>query len=127
DDGHGMDESSNSLLRRGIGRLGRLPWLICVARRDAPRGLQLDPGGVVTLLPLGPLHPHAATALAETVAGDLARLDPLTLERVVERAGGNPLFLHELLATSDLQQLDAELPESLEAVVNNRIDALPAD
>ncbi|MGH2997611.1 MAG: hypothetical protein ACRDM9_14940, partial [Gaiellaceae bacterium] len=47
------------------------------------------------------------------------------VEAIVQRAGGNPLFLQELVAAA----ADAEeLPESVEAVVTARIDALaPTD
>src|SRR5205085_6816534 len=43
---------------------------------------------------------------------------------IADRAGGNPLFLQELVASSRAPEEEA-LPESVEAVVATRIDRLP--
>jgi len=43
---------------------------------------------------------------------------------ITDRAGGNPLFLQELVASSRTPE-DEALPESVEAVVATRVDRLP--
>jgi tetratricopeptide (TPR) repeat protein len=81
----------------------------------------------VTVLTLSGLHPHAAAVLAETLTDQVTHIDDDVLTRLVERAGGNPLFLNELVANVG-QVADAdELPETLEGVILNRIDALPPE
>ena len=69
-------------------------------------------------LDLGPLRWSEASALAAQYA-DTA--DPFTL-RCIERAGGNPLFLEQLLGAG--RDAAAALPHSVLSVVQARLDAL---
>src|SRR5690606_11806926 len=48
------------------------------------------------------------------------------LDSIVARAGGNPLFLNEILRVVAETGTASELPESLDAVVSAEIDTLPA-
>jgi tetratricopeptide (TPR) repeat protein len=80
----------------------------------------------MTLL-LDPLPEEDAKALAHSAAEEELPADEL--EAITARAGGNPLFVRELVAATrgETQELD-ELPDSVEEVVTSRIDSLaPAD
>jgi class 3 adenylate cyclase/tetratricopeptide (TPR) repeat protein len=78
-----------------------------------------------TTIPLDPLAPEDASALA---AGLLSREEgSVELSRVVETAGGNPLFLEELMASISELGPSADLPVTVREAIAARIDALPAD
>ncbi|MGH2392184.1 MAG: ATP-binding protein, partial [Candidatus Limnocylindria bacterium] len=78
---------------------------------------------------LGALRPDETRALALELLSDLAPGEPS--EEVLERSGGNPFFLEELLKTEATGGRDLapgrRLPETVHEVVLARIDALPAD
>ena len=126
DDAHFMDEASADLF--GPSRRGGGP--------DAP-GSSASPGGTGGTgftaredtgqrLDVGPLRRQDALALARRVAADHA-VSPRVLDIVVDRSGGNPLFLKELLAAV-LQGDDVDrLPDDIGDVVAARIDGLTAD
>jgi class 3 adenylate cyclase/tetratricopeptide (TPR) repeat protein len=74
-------------------------------------------------LDLGPLPEQAASDMAE----HLSRGDPELARRCVARAGGNPLFLEQLLRSAGEALRDA-LPGSIQALVLARLDRLaPVD
>src|SRR5207249_4432097 len=92
--------------------------------------LDLQPtwgGGLAaqTTIPLEPLPPEEAEALAaQLVPVDEGSFD---LARLVEVAGGNPLFLEELAASVvELGGRD-DLPVTVKEAISGRIDALPPD
>lgn len=128
EDVHWMDEASSDLLRHLGSRVSTKPWLVCATRRPAAGGfvaavgtppvaamsLQLDP------LPEADAHELALAAAAE-------ELPPEELAAITERAGGNPLFVQELVAATRVSEQGLEaLPESVEGVVTSRIDNLAA-
>jgi tetratricopeptide (TPR) repeat protein len=76
-----------------------------------------------TTLPLEPLTTDEAGRVAASLLGG-AR--PEVIERVVAAAGGNPLFLEELVASIG-EAAPGELPSTIRAAVGARIDALPPD
>ena len=79
-----------------------------------------------TTIPLEPLAPADAAALASHVLG--AGLGTgQGLARIVEVAEGNPLFVEELAAAVGELPEDEELPVTVRAAIASRIDALPAD
>ncbi len=127
EDTHWMDEASAELLRRLASDLPHRPWMILVTRRDVATGFA--PGGepeVVSLRP-EPLGTHEAVALLGS-ASDAAPLPPHQVAALAERAGGNPLFLQELLVAARTAGGLDELPESIEGVVTAQIDRLgPAE
>ena len=55
----------------------------------------------------------------------LERARATTIERVVATAGGNPLFIEELVASLADDPLSEELPGTVRAAISARIDALP--
>lgn len=74
-------------------------------------------------LDLGPLRRPEACALAEQMGNPAS--DPLT-EGCIERAGGNPLFLEQLLRVGPTPAAGAEaLPATVQSVVIARLDRLP--
>jgi class 3 adenylate cyclase/tetratricopeptide (TPR) repeat protein len=75
-----------------------------------------------TGIDLGPLAAEDALALTEQFGG----LDKGLAERYVERAEGNPLFLEQLLLTSE-EAGQASVPGSIQALVLARMDRLAPD
>ena len=73
-----------------------------------------------------PLDPLTATEAAEVIGSLLATAQASTVERVVATAGGNPLFIEELVASLADDPLSEELPGTVLAAISARIDALPA-
>ena len=73
---------------------------------------------------LSPLRPEEADLLAESLL-PRGQLSPEARRRAIESAGGNPLFMEELLAML-LETPDLEAPPTLEALLAARLDRLPA-
>lgn len=128
EDVHWMDEPSCQLLWHLGGQVTGKPWLICATRRQGAGGFVaaegVPPVAALTIQ-LEPLSAEAAKAVIVATAADGWREDEI--EALADRSGGNPLFLQELVASAGREE-EAELPESVEAVVTTRIDKLgPAD
>lgn len=121
EDAHWLDEASAELLRHLLRQAPERGWLAVLSRRPGADGL-VDLPADTTTLDLAPLSPQAARSVALDEAE--GALPPHTITTVVERAHGNPLFLHELVtAACSGQDVDA-LPESVEALLTARIDTL---
>jgi tetratricopeptide (TPR) repeat protein len=117
---HFMDEASRALLH-AIGRQVKASaWVIAVTRREATGGF-VGTDGFATQLVLGPLPANAMLALAESTP-EASRVPPHVLELAVERAGGSPEFLLDLLAAA--AEGSGELPDSVDAAAAARIDEL---
>jgi class 3 adenylate cyclase/tetratricopeptide (TPR) repeat protein len=127
EDVHWMDEASCDLLRHLGGQVAKRPWLICTTRRTFGGGFQaaagVPPVPAMTIM----LEPLADEAAATLVGAADRALPPHEVSAITERAGGNPLFIQELLA-SERSEDEETLPESVESVVATRIDKLaPSD
>ena len=127
EDAHWMDEASCDLLRHLGARVQTKPWLICASRRPASGGFVASEGAPpvpALTLQLDPLPEEDAKALAQAAAP--ADVSPEELSAITERAGGNPLFVRELVAASGdgARAAGEALPESVEQVVTARIDRL---
>ena len=123
EDAHSLDSTTAELLAELA--TAPLPWLFVLSRRPVPDGWVL-PEGMARTLHLTVLSDDDAAALLEsslTAGGE--GLVPGAAQQLVKRAGGNPLFLRELLLVATTRALD-DLPESIEAVVSTMIDTLPA-
>lgn len=116
EDAHWLDPASSELLIQLLASVGSRPWAVCVTRRDVEGGLRLA-GGAVTTVAVEPLGEDATRALLRQVGGP----GGAAAAAVIARSGGNPLFLQELVAVGDLD----EVPDSIESVVAARIDTLP--
>jgi len=128
EDVHWMDEASAELLRHLGGQVSTRPWLVCATRRAVEGGFSAADG--VPPIPamtiqLQPLDEAASQELIGAAAAQGLLQHEVTA--IAGRAGGNPLFLQELVASSSAPEEEA-LPESVEAVVATRIDKLqPGD
>jgi tetratricopeptide (TPR) repeat protein len=124
EDVHWIDEASSELLRHLGSTNATRPWAICCTRRPGETGFVAANGvpaiAAMTIL-LEPLHDDEAADLVRATAGE--QLDEIEIEAVVRRAGGNPLFLQELVTTAGSEGT-AELPDTVDAVVGTRIDRL---
>jgi class 3 adenylate cyclase len=107
--------------------------------RDAPGAflalarselLEVRPGwgsGVLghTTIPLEALSPVDSASIASYLLS--GRGDLSSVERLVEVAEGNPLFIEELAASLLDRGPSDELPTTVRAAIASRIDALPAE
>jgi tetratricopeptide (TPR) repeat protein len=126
EDLHWADETTLA----AIGRLAAVAadhaiLLLLTARGDGDpleRGLREKLSGLpFTLIDLTPLSGAEASAMA----GKLSQLDPAVVAAAIERAGGNPLFLEQLLRNAIEGGTD-QLPGSLRSLVLARFDRLPS-
>ena len=125
EDAHWLDDASAYLLRHLTNGAAPVPWLVIVTRRPEGPAFVSDTYGVK--LALEPLGREAASVLALAAAGDVA-LTEQELEAVSERAGGNPLFVRELVAAAKNDGSVDALPQTVETLMTARIDTLePTD
>ena len=117
------------LVMRGMGAelaalAGGAPLAVVTTSRRDGDPTPGDRGDVaalgLTTLSLSPLGADEARALAERLEVASAEV----VARCVERAGGNPLFLVQLLADADVD--DGSVPTSVESTVLARLDRVPA-
>ena len=124
EDVHWMDGASAALLTRLCEDIENGPWLIAVTRRDEDTGFVAEPGeGIVSLHP-GPLPESAGESLLIAATED-SPFRQHELAVLVDRSGGNPLFLKELLSAARAAGGVDELPTSVDAIVTAQIDRLP--
>ena len=127
EDIHWARSSELELLEYLANHVRDVPVLVIALAR--PDLLDVRPGwgsGLVaqTTIPLEPLGTgDAATIVSHT----LGQTDSVSVERLVEIAEGNPLFLEELAASVIEGAESTELPVTVRAAIASRIDALPAD
>jgi class 3 adenylate cyclase/tetratricopeptide (TPR) repeat protein len=119
-DAHLMDEATVDLLRRLTDDAPRRPWLLVTSYRPDERARIAERTVVITLEALS--GPASEELLA--LATDATPLPPHVLQRLADRAAGNPLFLKELVAGTLAEDLHGELPSSVEEVIAVRIDRL---
>ena len=120
DDCHLMDSASRDLLQALVTACGQWPMAIVVTTDEAEDGqLPVQPDERIDL---DPLSAEDAAAAAAAAAG--SRLLPQQIAHLVERSGGNPLFLSALAAMDGGFAAD-EVPSTIEALLATRIDALP--
>ena len=123
EDAHWLDAASASLLLALIEGIERRPWAAVITRRPTPGGLELPDELGARRQHLEALDVPQLLELAATPAG-AAELPPGVLEQLVDRSGGNPLFLRELVNATLTGSL-TEVPETVEAVIASQIDTLP--
>jgi class 3 adenylate cyclase/tetratricopeptide (TPR) repeat protein len=122
EDAHWIDDASRELIRHAAASPLPRPWVVCVTRR--PQGVPIvgdHPGHVQ--LELEPLHGDATVQLALAAAGDAAFAQS-TLDVLISRSGGNPLFVRELVVAARAGASVDELPDSVEPLIVSRIDTL---
>jgi tetratricopeptide (TPR) repeat protein len=134
DDMHRSTETTLDILAGLSARLGRAPLLLLLVGRT-------EPGDWMVRLPsartvrLAPLAAKDAADLAAALVCDKP-LAPEAVDFLVERAGGNPLYMRELMGMAraqgslvddgDCYRLGsaAAVPASLQALLASRLDAL---
>ena len=125
EDIHWADATELELLTYFGQHVRDVPALLVATAR--PELLDAEPSwgsglAAQTTIPLEPLGADDARALATTLLAN-AGVDP---GRLVDVAGGNPLFLEELAASvAELGDTD-ELPVTVRAAIAARIDATPS-
>lgn len=125
DDSQWLDESSRYLLGHVAASIPNAPWLWVATRRDAPEGSSQEAGVEPVLLHLLPLPPAHARDLVEILTED-APYPVHVVDELVERSGGNPLYLTQLTAAARARGGVSELPGSVEALLAAQIDQLEA-
>lgn len=127
EDAHWLDDASEYLLRHLVDRPGARPWLCCVTTRPGVDPFAGSHHLHATSLELRPLPDAVAADLTLELADEYA-LSRDDVERLVARAGGNPLFVRELVAAARSGQRVETLPDTVESLLTTRIDTLhPAD
>ncbi len=133
EDAHWIDPTSRELLDLTLERVSRLPVLVVVTFR--PEFQQAWSGQPqVTILALNRLGSGDGAVLVEGLSGN-AGLSRETVEEIVERAGGVPLFVEELTkaviesgdrtaALAASPSLALSIPATLHASLNARLDRL---
>jgi class 3 adenylate cyclase/tetratricopeptide (TPR) repeat protein len=120
DDSQWADEASAHLVGRIARECDERPWLLLVARREGEEGFTPQDGRT---LALEPLSPNASEALVN-FATEAAPLRRHEVELVVERAGGVPLFVEEIVrAVREVGSAEV-VPDSLEAAMAAQVDRL---
>jgi class 3 adenylate cyclase/predicted ATPase len=139
EDAHWADPSSCELLDRVVEHVANLPVLLVITFRPE----YLPPwAGLphVTSLTLNRLNQREGAALVERIASDEA-LSPATVNEIVERTDGVPLFIEELTKAvletganeagkrrilSAVPGLSVAIPATLQASLLSRLDRLGA-
>jgi tetratricopeptide (TPR) repeat protein len=126
EDLHWADESQLDLLEYLAQHIRDVPLLFLVLGR--PELLDLRPtwgAGLLahTSIPLEPLAPMDAAAIATHT---LRSASSDAVDRLVEVAGGNPLFIEELAASlEEGAEAEGSLPATVREAISSRIDVLP--
>jgi class 3 adenylate cyclase/tetratricopeptide (TPR) repeat protein len=124
EDVHWVDDASKDLIDAVLAHVPQRPWLVVLTRRPGPDPIALDTEHSARI-ELEPLSADAALELVIAASGE-SSLHPADWDRLVERAGGNPLFAIELADAARAQGSADALADSVEALVTSKIDTLPA-
>ena len=124
EDIHWADAASIRLITAALARAKDLPLMVVALARpsidDAYPKLWEEQR--CQRIVLEPLLKKAAERLARAVLGEAA-----DVRAIVERAGGNALFVEELARASAEGKLASDLPATIAAVTESRLAALSAD
>jgi len=123
DDLQWSDARTVELVGMALRELHGLPFLVLALGR--PEAQELFPdlwAPRLTRMPLQPLPASATRRLIQQVLGD--RVSDDTVQRIVSQAGGNALFLEELIRATSARR--ERVPETVLAMLQARIGLLPA-
>ena len=123
EDMHWGDLPTVSFLDGALRRLREMPLMVLATARPEVHQLfpQLWAGRAMTELRLGELSRKAAERLVRQVVGEAVSEE--TVGRVVEQAAGNAFYLEELIR-SVVEGTDGELPGTVLAMVQGRLEGL---
>jgi class 3 adenylate cyclase/tetratricopeptide (TPR) repeat protein len=122
EDFHWSDDASATVLQEVARSTRDRPWLLVVTRRPEGRSLLADVPAHGETLELEALPEDASAQLVRTLLG--MPISAHDVRKLLERAGGNPLFLQELVAELRNEGTVDTLPTTVEAVIGARIDRL---
>jgi len=125
DDVHWAEPALVDLLLDVAARLRGVPVLLVLVTRPDPfedRPTWPHRIGKAVLLRLGPLSATASKALLAAISG--GRLDTDEERRIADTAGGNPLFLEQLVAYVGERRSTDALPPAIHALLAARLDRL---
>lgn len=137
EDVHWIDHSSHRILDYLVGRLKNIPILVCCTHREGFVHSWSD-HSYYTQISLHDLSRDESFELLDRLLGR-SRIPPNYLEQFVEKSGGNPFFLCELVrqlqASGALKKIDGvyqvtrplsefHIPDTVHAVIAARMDAL---
>ncbi|MEP6720089.1 MAG: adenylate/guanylate cyclase domain-containing protein [Variovorax sp.] len=143
EDLHWTDAASLELLHFLLERLRERPFMLLVTQRPAPAlEAWAEAAAAQNVLRLEPLSARCSEAMLDALFGSSQSALPAALRRrIVEHAGGNPLFLEEMaraLIADGLLSRQAEgwicspratavqVPSTIHGLLLGRIDRLPA-
>ncbi|WP_281180878.1 serine/threonine-protein kinase PknK [Chondromyces crocatus] len=126
DDLHWIDDTTLDLVDWLLG-CTELPFVVFAFGRpeSEARHPHLWERRNVTRLALPPLSPHAADRLVAAVLTGSTPAVRAARAAIVQRAGGNALFLEELVRS--VAEGRDEIPMTVQALVQLRLDRLPTD
>lgn len=121
DDLHNADEVSREVLSRVVATISASRVLIVATSRETiARGASSL--SAFTTIQVSPLGIADATSLVAALAhSPTCSLPPEMVAAIARSGGGNPLFLRELTSHRLSRQLDNSTPQSLVAVIEQRI------
>ncbi len=128
EDVHWADQSQLDLLDYLASRVRDAPAVLLILAR--PELLEARPSWgsghlAQTTIPLESLSAADAATVAAHALGD--HVPAAAIDRIVEVAEGNPLFLEELAGSLSEGLGEARLPTTVRAAIASRIDALPSE
>ncbi len=129
-DVHWASDEVLELCDRMLARMHNMPFVLVATTRQGLEDRWTPESGRYNTLALH-LEPLDDTATAELVRALMCEADQETVAFLLERSGGNPFFVEELVAFVEETRDDAglrELPATLHGLVAARLDALePAE
>ncbi|TIT38291.1 MAG: adenylate/guanylate cyclase domain-containing protein [Mesorhizobium sp.] len=144
EDLHWADAVSLEALRFVMDRLERTRLMLLVTHRPAPDNDQLDSSRVShTALRLSPLSSHDGRSMvAALFGGSWVNSAGGLLDQILERAGGNPLFIEEIVRglidrgvlmregqrwRTAAGEVATGIPATIQAMLLARVDRLPPE
>jgi class 3 adenylate cyclase/tetratricopeptide (TPR) repeat protein len=123
---HWADDAVLGLLTALLERNARVPFVLLASARPtlSERWSPPQGGHHAAVLHLDPLERDAAAKLLDGLAdGRAGALDERVMAELLDRAGGNPFFLEELVSWLE-ESRATDLPDTLRGLVAARIDGL---
>ena len=129
EDIHWADEAFLSLIEFVISRANAAPLLVVTSARPELSDLKSDWGAGVRAFTSIDLQPLSEGATRKLVLDLYKKFDvsATDADKICQAAGGNPLFVEELIASIQEERVDVAMPSSIRALIASRLDMLPAD
>jgi class 3 adenylate cyclase/tetratricopeptide (TPR) repeat protein len=127
---HWADTVVLHLIATVFERMPRHPIVLIATTRRSLLERWTPPSGRhdSVVLNLDALDQDASSALLDSLIAGGTTLDSSERQRLIDRAGGNPFFLEELVALSAADaEVEAELPGTLRGLLTARLDRLDAE